>query len=58
MNAKLAVALLDQLDMREPECAHGEADDILLDWARDNGGKEVAKAYDAVVNRAPWWACA
>ena len=58
MKTKMAVAMLDQLETVDPEKAHTAADDILLDWARANGGRDVAAAYDAVVERSGWWACA
>ena len=55
MNTKMAVVMLDQLETADPEGAHSAADDILLDWARANGGQDVAAAHDAVVGRASWW---
>ena len=55
MNTKGAIVMLDQLDTADPERAHKLADDILLDWVSEHGGKEVAAAYYAVVKRASWW---
>jgi len=51
----LVVAALDAIDPAgDPEHAHGEADKILLVAL----GPDVEAAYDRLVARAPWWACA
>lgn len=53
MSKAEAVAALEAIDPSgDPEGAHGEADRILLAIV----GAEVAAAYAAVVERAPWWA--
>lgn len=54
MNAKDAVKALDALDVSDCEAAHSLADDILLDVVP----KSVRDAYERVVKRAGWWACA
>jgi len=41
----------------DPESAHGDADEVLLD-ALDYAAPEVADAYRRLVASAPWWATA
>ncbi len=44
---------LDGLDAElDPERAHGMADEILMAAVP----KKIRRAYNRVVNRAPWWA--
>lgn len=38
----------------DPEVAHGNADDILLEVV----APEVRAAYERVAEACPWWACA
>jgi hypothetical protein len=49
-----AVASLDAIGGGDPETAHAEADEILLDVAPP----DVADAYQRLRDRAEWWACA
>ena len=46
------VDLLDNLDVTDPEWAHGVADELLLDLVPD----PVSEAVERVVRRADWWA--
>lgn len=43
---------LDALDVSDPEKAHAQADDILL----ESVPAEVVQAYERVVDRAGYWA--
>lgn len=59
MNAQEAVEALDALgpqnaNREDPEMWHSRADGILLAVVP----AEVAAAYEALVERSPWWACA
>ncbi|QSR25554.1 hypothetical protein CFH99_07950 [Nocardioides aromaticivorans] len=49
-----AVAALDAIDGDDPDGAHSEADQVLLDAVP----AEVADAYERLVARCRWWACA
>lgn len=49
-----AVAALDAVLGGDPEGAHGMADDILLALAPES----VRSAYERVMDRCAWWACA
>lgn len=52
-----AIRELDALclgDCRDPEAVHSEADRVLL----ANANERVRSAYEAVVERAPYWAAA
>src|SRR6058998_1748485 len=51
---RFAIKRLDETDVSDPERAHDEADDILKALVPP----EVREAYDRLVARAPWWACA
>ena len=46
------VDLLDNLDVTDPEKAHGVVDELLLDLVPD----PVSEAVERVVRRADWWA--
>lgn len=46
------VDLLDNLDVTDPEQAHGVVDELLLDLVPD----PVSEAVERVVRRADWWA--
>jgi hypothetical protein len=54
MTVEEAVAALDALNASDAEVAHSAVDDILLELVPP----EVKAAYDRLVARAPWWACA
>jgi len=41
----------------DPEQAHGDADNVLLD-ALDQAAPEIAHAYRSLAYGAPWWATA
>lgn len=49
-----AVAALDAIDASDPETAHIKADEILLALLPNR----VTRAYDELVGRCDWWACA
>jgi len=49
-----AVRALDEIDARDPESAHGLADQVLLLIAPP----QVAEAYLRLVERSSWWAAA
>ncbi len=53
-----AVRKLDAIDERDPEDAHSTADRVLLDCLKELGAAEVEDAYDRLVDRCRWWACA
>jgi len=48
------VASLDAIGDGDPEAAHSEADALLLEAVPT----EVAQAYERVIDRQAWWACA
>lgn len=50
-----AVTFLNNLNVQDPEKAHGEADTALLTFLKEAGFEEVALAYDRVSERATWW---
>ena len=45
MDIKRAVEYLDLLEDGDPELAHSEAEELLLDYLRHNGAGELAKAF-------------
>jgi len=56
-----AVAELDRIASScagDPESAHSQADQVLLEFAEDMDCLEVVKAYEQVINACRWWACA
>ena len=53
-----AIAKLDALSGDDPRAAHSDADSIVLDYLVANGAVGIADAYDRVVKRCRWWACA
>ena len=52
-----AIKRLDDIDVGDPERAHGEADQVLLD-VFTKIRPEVVTAYARVMGRASWWASA
>lgn len=54
MSPEFIAELLDGIDTRDPERAHGMADDLLLDHAHPR----VREAYMRLVARCDWWAVA
>lgn len=54
MNTEDAVTMLDALGDDDPEASHAEADRILLAVAP----QQVREAYERLVARCRWWACA
>jgi hypothetical protein len=54
VNATEAIAQLDSIGGGDPEGAHGEADHVLLVLV----DPDVAAAYQRLVGRCRWWACA
>ncbi len=53
-----AIALLDALNCDDCERAHSNADSYVLSYLLDNGGKDIVEAYQRVIDRCSWWACA
>jgi cellobiose-specific phosphotransferase system component IIB len=49
-----AVTALNAIQAGDAEAAHGQADDVLLSLV----SPQVRAAYEAVKDRAPWWASA
>lgn len=49
-----AVAVLDKIDVSDPESAHADADRILLSLVDPT----VREAYKRLSERSPWWAFA
>lgn len=51
---------LDELNAGDAEGAHSDADALLLEALRvvSPEAAEVADAYERVIARAAWWACA
>lgn len=49
-----AVQRLDAMQTSDSEAAHSDADKILLELA----GSDVRAAYERLVDRCVWWACA
>jgi hypothetical protein len=45
-------------DSNDPKVQHSQADEILLEFLRSNGYREISDAYDGIVESARWWACA
>ena len=58
MTAVEAIEELNNTEQDDPECAHSEADDILLGFLRSSGNGEVAKAWIAASERVGgfWYA--
>lgn len=54
MNTREAIERLDATSGGDPEGAHSDADDVLLALV----DPEVAEAYERLVGRCRWWACA
>ena len=55
MTAKEAVEKLNALTNEDPETAHVDAEDIVLELLRTTGFKDVAKAYKAAIDRCGFW---
>ena len=51
---ELVVKEFDALDVKDPEKAHSQADDLLLALVP----ADVREAYQRVVERARWWGAA
>ena len=58
INIVEAVAALDAINATDAETAHEDADRIILNLLGRLGAEEAVRAYDRLVDRAPWWACA
>jgi hypothetical protein len=60
MRRKVAAVVdaLDAIDTADPEGAHSDADELLLDALRAAGRGDVVAAYERVKARSRWWACA
>ena len=54
LTVEKAIAALDAIDESDCEMAHSQADDIL----RAMVPPEVEDAYERVIARCRWWACA
>lgn len=52
MTDEEAIRALDNITLDDPEVAHGQADDILLQTL----DFRVKDAYERVVDRQRWWA--
>ncbi len=50
-----ALNALKEINLRDPERAHGQADDILLEFITDAGFAEIADLYNNMASSAPWW---
>jgi len=50
-----AITVLNNLNVEDPERAHGQADETLLAFLKEAGFEEVATAYNRVSERATWW---
>ena len=53
----MAIKKLDHIGRvaaKDPEGAHSDCDNILLQFIRDTGFEEVADAYNKVVESRPW----
>lgn len=54
---EIALAL-DSINTADPESAHAEADELLQTFIKVMGYEEVVHAYQRVIKRCDWWACA
>ena len=57
MTIESAVKQLRELDPADPDAAHSQADQIVLEYLKYQA-PEIAKAYDDLVGRCAWWATA
>jgi hypothetical protein len=55
MTMNEAIAKLDALTGADNEADHGAADQILVDFLKDNGGENVALAYERCQARFSFW---
>ena len=53
-----AIERLDAIDGSDPEMAHAVADLTLIAYLEQIGHGEVVEAYNRVIDRCSWWACA
>jgi hypothetical protein len=54
MTAQQAIEKLNALG-GDPEADHSQADDILLEFIKTNGGEEVEKAWQEACRRCGFW---
>lgn len=52
------VEVLNSISGDDPEDAHATADDALLEFLGVMGYEEIVHAYNDVISRCNWWACA
>jgi hypothetical protein len=52
------VDIMNSLNEQDPEVAHGRADEILMEALNYLGYDTLVAAYNDLVGRATWWACA
>lgn len=58
MTKEQLIRTLNEIPSGDCEHAHGQADAALLLYFKTNGMPDVEQAYDALVDRCKWWACA
>ena len=46
---------LNSLTDDDPERAHGQAEDLLLDYLKSEGHEDVADAFNRAVSRCGFW---
>jgi hypothetical protein len=52
------VRAMNDINAGDPEMAHGDADDILVTALNHCGYERLTTAYDELIARCAWWACA
>lgn len=55
MTEEDAVCKMYKLSEGDPEAAHGEADDILIEFLKANGHEMLADAFEDQCNRIGFW---
>ena len=54
-SSELAVSNLNDLTNGDPEMAHGSAEDIVMEFLRVEGYRDVAEAFENAVERCNFW---
>jgi len=55
MDKKEVIKRLNDLTSDDPEVSHGRADDLLLDFLKENGHQDLAQAWDSACDRCGFW---
>ena len=55
MTSQEAVEALNNLSCGDPESAHGQAEDIIMEFLASNGMGEVSDAFEKARDRIGFW---